>query len=328
MSRGRTVTQAIRYGFGVGRVRVLEGRLLTNATLERLLSAGSLDEQKRVLADTAYASRLEDVTTATEVETALTDDLEDLLRSVETWNLPFEVTRFFRRPYDWANLRGRLKAEALGMTLEGLLVTHGTLPLEYFSGPVEMLPPEFRAADAAARDGDVIDRDLVDPVVDRAMHADRAAVAESSGCDFLVEIAALEADLANAKTLVRAKSLAWSAADLARSVVPGGTVSEAEMTGLYALPEHEMMERLSVKPSFRDASAGEMTEVERLDVYVDNLRMHHIRKTRLVATGVEPIIGYIAARQSELSIVGMLLVGKTAGLTAEALRRRLRDLYV
>ena len=45
-------------------------------------------------------------------------------------------------------------------------------------------------------------------------------------------------------------------------------------------------------------------------------------------TGVQPVIGYVMARRSEIVLVRMLLVGKLAGLSAPALRGRVRELYV
>ena len=76
LEESRLNRDALRYGFAVGKVRVLETRMLDRAACERLLDAPTLAEQRRLLSETAYGRYIERAETADEVERALDDALE------------------------------------------------------------------------------------------------------------------------------------------------------------------------------------------------------------------------------------------------------------
>jgi V/A-type H+-transporting ATPase subunit C len=325
----RGTRSAIRYGYHVGRVRVLEGRLLSNATLERLLDAPSFEGQLRVLADTDYGQVLEDARTASEVEAALDDYVEALFDFMDEAGLPEPYCRFFRRRYDYLNLKGRLKADALDVPADELLVGHGSVDRDRFLGAIDGLPDYLRdaAAPLYTDDGGVL-REVVDPVVDRAMFTDLLAAADESKSKYLEDSARLMIDLANMKTVVRAKQLGWTPVVAGAALIEGGTIPPKELMIAYLRPLPELVERLGAKAPFRHVAADDLADIDRLDIVADNLLMRQAKKARLTATGPEPIVGYVFARLSEIATLRMLLLGKMAGMSADSLRRRLRDLYV
>jgi vacuolar-type H+-ATPase subunit C/Vma6 len=47
----------------------------------------------------------------------------------------------------------------------------------------------------------------------------------------------------------------------------------------------------------------------------------------MAAAGSEPVIGYVMARQAEVTMVRTLLIGRMSGVPSEVLRRRLRVRY-
>jgi V/A-type H+-transporting ATPase subunit C len=308
---------------------VLESSLFGSATFERLLDARDFTEQKRVLADTEYGRFMEGVETSTDVEASLDVYMTELYAFVESAGLPEAVVRFFRLGDDYANLKGRLKADAVGTTVDELLVGHGTVEREVFEGPYEAMPRFLR--DAAAplldTDGGIVSEELIDPAVDKAMFADLLDAAEESKSASLLEGARLMVDIANLKTLVRAKNLGWTPVLARGALIEGGTVEPELLMVSYARPVEELAERVAVKGAFRSMEVAEIIDVRRLDVATDNLLMEYARRMRRVATGVDPVIGYVIARRSEVRILRMLLLGKIAGMSAEALRRRLRELY-
>ena len=214
----------IRYGYAVGRVRVLGGRMLSRATFERLLDAPDLREQKRILAETHVGRYLEGVETAAEVEQALAASLTDLydeflLRA----GLPEAVVTFFRVPHDYANLRAALKARVLG-TEAGELSPLGSLPAEAFAGDGVALPEELRGLLSMYDEAEEPPAlDDVEAVVDRAMFDALASAAKASKVSFLRELAGLRIDLANARVLIRARAKGLRPATVAARLIPGGS---------------------------------------------------------------------------------------------------------
>ena len=56
--------------------------------------------------------------------------------------------------------------------------------------------------------------------------------------------------------------------------------------------------------------------------------VEHLKRAKYVAFGIEPIIGYLAAREAELTAVRIVMSARSAGLDSERIMERLRDSYV
>lgn len=329
MARVRVIADPVRYGFAVGRVRVLETRLLSRSHFERLLDAPSFVEQRRILSETVYGGYLEDATTAEDVERALDRALADVYRDfLETANLPELMVRFFRVQHDFENYRGVLKAEAMDIPADDLLNELGSIPAEDMASGD--LPAWFAAIDRRVRaaigePGEAIEPDLVDPAVDAAMYRQLAELAQDSPSEHIREIAALGADLANIKAFLRTRSRGMQAGDAAAFFVPGGSVAVERLVALYRLPLEEAAAQLSALPPLRGTDPQALLDAARVDVIADTALARRLRGALMVAIGPEPVIGYVYARRAEVTTIRMLLIGKLAGVNTDQLRARLRD---
>jgi V/A-type H+-transporting ATPase subunit C len=56
--------------------------------------------------------------------------------------------------------------------------------------------------------------------------------------------------------------------------------------------------------------------------------MDFIKKAKQVSFGVEPLIGYIIAKETEIKIIRIIMVGKLNNIAPNIIRERLRDAYV
>ncbi|HSK48512.1 MAG TPA: V-type ATPase subunit, partial [Coriobacteriia bacterium] len=95
VEEARLTRDSLRYGFAVGKVKVLETRTLDASAYERLLDAPSFAEQKRLLSETPYGRYLEDAETPDDVEHALDEALENFYGFLKAAALPEPVMRFF-----------------------------------------------------------------------------------------------------------------------------------------------------------------------------------------------------------------------------------------
>ena len=346
---------SIRYGFAVGRVRVLETKVFGKATYERLLDAHTYSEQRRILSDTVYGRYLEGAETPAAVEEALWRALGDFYGFLDEAQLPPSVVRYFRVRYDFANLKGALKARALGITPAGLFVDLGTIPLEQLSEPLDRLPEPFGSLaarleatepeEASARgsgvfpdsSGDVPeglgatpDAELarIDFEVDKAMFSELAAAAAKSKSRFLKELAALEVDIANVKVLVRSRLGGATAGASTQPLFDGGAIGRERLEEFAALPPIEAAVSLARVAPFSGLSMSDLADPSRLDVVADNVIARFLRHGRTVPVGVEPVISYVLSRAAEVAVLRVLLLGRLNGLDSELLRGRLRDVYV
>ncbi len=56
--------------------------------------------------------------------------------------------------------------------------------------------------------------------------------------------------------------------------------------------------------------------------------MDHAKEAKRVNFGPEPIIAYIIAKETEIKIIRIIMVGKINKVATEVIRERLRELYV
>ncbi len=324
----RSAQESLRYGFAVGKVRILETRLLGRSMLERLVGASGFPEQKRILSETLYGRFLEPATSPAEVEAAIEAALDSAYVFLDEAGLPPAVGRFFRLRFDFGNLKSALKARALGVGLEGLIAPHGTVPAEAFSAPLEQLPkPLGTLATALARAGDDVgDAALMglDAAVDREMFKALIATADEVGSDFLRFIARLLIDLANLKTLVRAQAAGISPESVeGELLLDGGSVRRRELGRICRMPRSGMLATLERRLALRGAPLSSDEDLD-LDVVVDNALVAAVRKGRRAEPGAEHVIAYVLAREAEAQVLRVALLGKMAGLDSAALHRRMR----
>jgi V/A-type H+-transporting ATPase subunit C len=227
------IRDAQRYGFAVGKVRVLQTRVFGPGTYERLLDAPTFSEQMRVLSDTIYGRYLEGASTADDVENGLERALDDFYRFLDDANLPGPVVRFFRVRYDYANLRAVLKARALGVSTDGMVVGLGTVPAEVVTGPVSGLPA-FLGDVAAALEPDADESpasvEAIDAAVETALFADLVRSARLAKSSTLRELASLTVDVANARTAIRARRRGASPDEVVEMLLPGGSLTAEDLT--------------------------------------------------------------------------------------------------
>ena len=102
------------------------------------------------------------------------------------------------------------------------------------------------------------------------------------------------------------KAAALGAGDLA-ALFRGTELEEAAEAGAQVMQE------------------GSMTRFEKL---CDDGVTHYLMQGKKVAFGEHPVIGYLYAREAELTTIRIILTGKMAGLDQETIRERLRESYV
>ena len=320
-----------------GRIHAMENRLLTRAKMERMLDAPTADEAARMLTDCGYG----------EVPPGLTPDgLERLLkerrlalyRELKGLVPDPELLDVFRIQYDYHNVKVLLKSEAMGVSPDGLLLDAGRydvagLKKHYAEEDLKEYSPVFRKAVEEAREllGRTGDPQRSDILLDRAYGEELTAAARDSGSSFLAGYAARLMDSLNLKSAVRAVRMEQDGDFLDRVLLPGGTVP-AEKVKKAAL------EGAGLASLFRDAGLGEAAEegekvlsggrLTRFEKLCDDGVTRYLAQGKRVAFGEHPLIGYLYARETELTAVRILLTGKMAGLDKETIRERLRESYV
>ena len=115
--------------------------------------------------------------------------------------------------------------------------------------------------------------------------------------------------------------------------MPGGDIEERVFTASYEEGYQQLADKLAPF-GFREVFAqgavmvqneGKYTLLEKL---CDDMRMKYIRDARYVSFGIEPVCGFLIAKESEIKNLRMILTGMLAGTAKEVTKERLREAYV
>jgi V/A-type H+-transporting ATPase subunit C len=320
----------IRYGYAVGRVRVLSGRLLSRGTFERLLDAPDLREQKRVLAETHVGRYLEGAETAGDVERALAASLADLYDEfLERAELPSAVVVYFQTPHDFANLRAAVKSRALGTSSGEVPTPLGSLPPEAFIGDGVALPNTMRDLLRMWEDAEEPPAlEEVEALIDRALFAALAASARASKVRFLRELTTLRIDLANTRLLIRARAKALSPAAVKARMVPNGSGALERLVSVAPrMSAAELAEAIARTRVLGSMAEVDLTEIERFDVAADALVAQRMLAARQAPGGAEPVLAYVLGREAEVLLLRTAVAGRLAGLDPETIRARVKERF-
>ena len=65
-----------------------------------------------------------------------------------------------------------------------------------------------------------------------------------------------------------------------------------------------------------------------LEKLIDNYIMDMMKDAKLIPFGIEPVLAYIYAKETEIKVIRIIMVGKLNNIAGEVIRERLRDIYV
>lgn len=318
------------------RIRAMETALLSKKRMEQLLEARSDEEMAKVLSECGYD--VQGPLTPDKVDQVLSARWAALVRDLEKAAPDKRLLEVFRVKYDYHNLKTLLKASALRINSDRLLMDAGRLTPAQMKEGVNTtdfkLPP---ALAKAAREGwEVLsatgDPQRLDFALDRAYFAEMTDLAAATGSDYLKGYVSLLIDAANLRCLVRALRMKKGADFLKGILFPGGAVEPKRLLAVAAADGAGLTDPYASGPLAQAADlgaaalgGGSLTAFERA---CDDAVIHYLSKARYVPFGEAPVVGYLAAVESELTNLRILLSGRMAGLDAETIRERLRESYV
>ena len=313
-----------------------ERDLLTAARMERMIEAPTAEEAAKVLTEIGYGEF--NPSSERELSAVLASEQEKLFEDLYRFVPDKAVVDVFKVKYDYHNLKTLLKARAMGVDGGRLLLDAGRVSAQEMNravteGDYNALPELLRAA--AEEAGEVLastgDPQLSDFVLDRAYYAEMLSAAEETGSAFLASYVRASIDAANLRSAVRTLRMK-KGGDFLRKVlfeggnVPTGAILTAALGGrLEDLYRTTDLRAAAEAGSEAVRTGGSLTKFERL---CDDAVTAAAAKAKSVPFGVEAVIGYLYARESEFTAIRTILSGRMAGLDAETIRERLREAYV
>lgn len=317
------------YLFLASRVRALERKLLTAPRIEQLLTAGDVAACSQLLSELGY----EPIHDEASLQASLKQQREAVFSDIARFMPEPELLDVFRLKYDYHNIKTLLKDRSGGrLLMDAGCISAADMERQYAeSGNWQFLPKEM--ADAAREAADVLaetgNPQRSDFILDRAYFAQLRRLAQESRCAYLQEYIRAMIDAANLRSLVRTERLRTDPGFLRQVLFDGGSVSVDTIVahagnGPAALYRATPF-RAAAEAGEEAVKGGSLTAFERA---CDNAVLLSVGKARSIPFGVEVVLGYLAAKESEWTAVRIIMSGRMAGMTADAIRERLRDQYV
>lgn len=317
------------------RIHAMENRLLNQERMDRMIEAKDVSDAAKVLVECGYDDMGQ--VTGESIEETLSKAQTDLFHDLSTAVGNRALLDVFRCKYDYHNAKVLVKGEALRQNQEALLVGGGRyaparLAEDYGREDLRGCSDVFRRGVTRAREtlGATGDPQMADFILDRAYFEELTQLAKASGSKFVEGFVALSIDVANLRSCVRASRLGKGMEFLQQVLVSGGNVPARtlatargdELAGLFRTSS--LAQAAATGSALSAPGSGALTDFER---ECDDAMMDYLGAGRRVAFGEQPIVGYLYAREAEMTAIRTILSGRMAGLDGDTIRQRLRRTY-
>lgn len=321
--------------YSSSRVRYLENSLLSMSDLKKMVEAKTPDEAFHIAKDKA----IDTDKTTDDYEVGLSESLNKSFALVEEMSPDKELIDIFRYKYDGHNLKVCVKATKLDAIDTVELSTLGTVPpakvLDAFKSKDFRLFPQ-PLAESAAEAIEVLAKtgnpQLVDIIIDRAVMASMSSKAANYDVKFLHDIVAAQIDISNIRALVRIKRMGKDTSFLKTALIEGGTLEVSRLVSVFSKSYDDIWAVFSSLPygKYLEDALTSIKEGGRLTVFeklCDDYLYHVVRSSRLVPFGIEPLISYLIAKETEVQAVRIVIASKKGGVAPHLITERLRETY-
>ena len=324
----------------VPRLRVLETRLLDKAKIDRMIDSNSAEEALKVLQETEYANVMSNVKRAEDYEEILSEELKRVYNEVYNMTPVKALVDIMSIKYDYHNIKVILKGMFLEKDFSYMLMHVGMLDASKMKIDIETnnlssFSHIMRKGIEEAIDdfNSKKDPQRIDIILDKYMFENMRQIAKELKDDFTEKYVSALIDLTNVKTLLRVKKQNKDRDFFLSLVIDGGSIdkdvlvsllndSVENIAGKLAYTNYEEVLKLGVEDYSVTGSAG------LLEKLVDNYIMDLMKSAKMIPFGGEPLLAYIYAKETEIKVIRIIMVGKLNNIAGEVIRERLRDIYV
>lgn len=323
----------------VARIRVIEKRLLDKIKIERMLEANTPSEVLKVLQETQYGELISNYNNYHDFENILKEELRALYNNMYKISPDKSILDILTLKYDYHNIKVLLKGKIQDKDFSNLLISIGTVSIDslknsIISDELKDLPDMMRTAIVhVIKDfSDNKNPQNIDIILDKYMFADMLKRAEDSKEDFLITYIKNLIDISNIKAMLRVKKQNNDSRFLQFVIIDGGNIPQTSLLkGLNNSFEDFMNEisRFEYSKPLKNSldSYNKTGNISIIEVLYDNYLINSLKKAKFVNFGAEPLIAYIIAKEMEIKIVRIIMIGKINNMPANIIKERLRDLY-
>ena len=331
----------VQFAYGIGRIRVIEKQLIDKAKLERMVESKTIEEALKVLYEAGYNSvEADNNVFSYEYERLIKEEQKNLYNLMKEITKESEVIDIFLLSNDYHNIKVLLKSEFLGLENNDNLLEVTTIPEESLKTILKErdfnnLPSHMKDAIEECIDafGKTRDPRLIDLILDKTYFMHALELSKNMGILFVEELLEIIIDITNIKTFLRIKKLSMSAEFMEQNLIPGGKIDNNIFVTCFGLSLDKFMEYMKGYPYKDICEKGieyinTTNSIAMFEKLADDYLIMHVKRFKYKTLGIEPLIGYLLAKENEFKNIRIVMVGKINNLPINIIKERLRETYV
>lgn len=320
----------VEYTYAVARIRALEVKLFSQSTIDQLMACKTVPAALAFLSDQGWGG----MDVEQNAEAILAAEQNKIWETIHELRVPMETFDVLSFPNVFHNLKTAIKEVYMDekhdeFYYEGTSPSREELREIVSKKEFSRLPSymEEAARDAFETLLHTRDGQLCDVIVDRACLAAITAAGEASDADIIRKYAQTVVSVADIKIAVRSQKTGKSIEFMNRAMAPcpgldTDRLAKAALGGFASVCEY------LTSAGYGDAAEALKVSPSAFERWCDNYLIEMIRPQKYEVFSVGPLVAYILARQNEIKTVGIILSGKQNGLADDAIRERIREMYV
>lgn len=320
-----------KYTYAVARIRALEVSLLTNAVIEQLLACKSAEQALQLLVEKGWG----DLTAGTlDADEVLNKEEEKMWQTIREVAPDMHVFDVLSLPKLYHNLKAAIKEVCTEVENKNIFYDDCEIPGEEMFALVQnkefdKLPGNMLATAREAFDTLLHTRDgqLCDLIIDRATLEAMLEAGKKSGEKIIEEYAQTAVAIADIKIAVRSQKTGKNAEFMKKAMVNCSEINVDQLTQAALAGAEEIAQYLE-GTSYREGADALRISPSAFERWCDNRMTDSMRSQKYESFSVGPLLAYLLARQNEIKTVRIILTGKQNEFPDEAIRERIREMYV
>ena len=320
-----------KYTYAVARIRALEVSLLTNAVIEQLLACKSAEQALQLLVEKGWGDLTAGTLDADEVLNKEEVKMWQTIREVAPDMHVFDVLSL---PKLYHNLKAAIKEVCTEVENKNIFYDDCEIPGEEMFALVQnkefdKLPSNMPATAREAFDTLLHTRDgqLCDLIIDHATLEAMLEAGKKSGEKIIEEYAQTAVAIADIKIAVRSQKTGKNAEFMKKAMVNCSEINVDQLTQAALAGAEEIAQYLE-GTSYREGADALRISPSAFERWCDNKMTDSMRSQKYESFSVGPLLAYLLARQNEIKTVRIILTGKQNEFPDEAIRERIREMYV
>ena len=318
------------YIYAVARIRAKELLCFGSPAMEQLMACKTYEECLRMLNEKGWGDGSAGQTPESLLDGERNKTWEQLRELVEDMSV-FDV---FLYANDYHNLKAAIKENYAPSHGADIYSSNGTIDPAVFRQAADehdfsVLPAGMR--DAAEEAMSVLretgDGQLCDIIIDKAALNAILQAGKASGDPLLAFYAEHTVATANIKTAVRCQKTGKSLDFIQRALAECDTLDVSLLTQASVESFDAIIAYLNTT-EYSGAAEALPQSASAFERWCDNRLIEKIRPQKYETSTIGPLAAWLLARENEIKTVRILLSGKRNGLSDDAIRERLREMYV